>query len=98
MAWASASITGVPNRSELGISATRSVCSIKARISASLASASIPSRVGDMLCTNGLTSPVRLHIHLHAFDHHAPLRRLAKDIIAITPANGKQQELTSIEA
>jgi hypothetical protein len=35
---------------------------------------------------------------LHAFDHHAQLRRLAKEIIAVTPANGKQQEFTSIEA
>ena len=40
-AWTPLSVTGVPNLSELGISATRSVCSIKARISASLASASI---------------------------------------------------------
>jgi hypothetical protein len=51
-----------------------------------------------MLRTNGVTSPVSLHIHLHAFDHHPPLRRLAKDIIAITTANGKLQKLTSIEA
>jgi len=41
MAWASASNTGVPNLNELGISATRSVCSIRARIAVTLASASI---------------------------------------------------------
>jgi len=33
MAWASASITGVPNRNELGISATRSVCFLHKSIS-----------------------------------------------------------------
>src|SRR6266513_2175397 len=56
------------------------------------------SRVGHILRTNWLTSPVGLHIHLHACDYHAQPGRLAEEIIAVTPANGKQEQFTSIEA
>ena len=53
--------------------------------------------IRDILRPHGIAAPIRSNRHLHTLHVDALFCRLSKNVVAITSADRKQQELAAIE-